>query len=145
MVTPPVPASSLPNTSNSPSPAAQGPVVSASNTALATPGAAAVALLAVREVLHRRWLKTGGNRRAFLLLCPNLTIVALAAKAMLDHGSDARLTAWLVLTGLFMTIPTILLLPAGSEVSAGIKDPQTPTATSAAEPVLTASGSESRT
>lgn len=107
--------------------------------------AAAVALLAVREVLHRRWLKTGGNRRAFLLLCPNLTIVALAAKAMLDHGSDARLTAWLVLTGLFMTIPTILLLPAGSEVSAGIKDPQTPTATSAAEPVLTASGSESRT
>lgn len=77
--------------------------------------AAAVALLAMREVLHRRWLKTGGNRRAFLLLCPNLTIVALAAKAMLDHGTDARLTAWLVLTGLFMTIPSILLLPAGVE------------------------------
>jgi Kef-type K+ transport system membrane component KefB len=81
--------------------------------------AAAFVLLAAREVLHRRWLKTGGDGRAFLLLCPNLTIVALAAKAMLDHGTDARLTAWLVLTGLFMTIPAILLLPSGSETSAG--------------------------
>ena len=79
------------------------------------PHAAAGALLALREVLHRRWLKTGGDGRAFLLLCPTLTIVALAAKAMLDHGTDARLTAWLVLTGLFVTIPSILLLPAGSE------------------------------
>jgi len=77
--------------------------------------AAAFVLLAAREVLHRRWFKTGGDQRAFLLLCPNLTIVALAAKAMLDHGTDARLTAWLVLTGLFMTIPSILLLPAGPE------------------------------
>lgn len=74
-------------------------------------GVAAATLLSVREVLHRRWLKTGGDERAFLLLCPNLTIVALAARAMLDHGSDARLTAWLVLTGLFMTITAILLLP----------------------------------
>lgn len=72
----------------------------------------AVVLLGSRDILHRRWLKTGGDRRAFLLLCPNLTIVALAAKAMLDHGTDPRLTAWLVLTGLFMTIPAILLLPA---------------------------------
>jgi Kef-type K+ transport system membrane component KefB len=81
--------------------------------------AAAFVLLAAREVLHRRWLKTGGDRRAFLLFCPNLTIVALAAKAMLDHGTDARLTAWLVLTGLFVTIPAILLLPSGSETGAG--------------------------
>ena len=76
--------------------------------------ATAFVLLATREVLHRRWLKTGGDSRAFLLLCPNLTIVALAAKAMLDHGTDARLTAWLVLTGLFVTISAILLLPPGS-------------------------------
>jgi Kef-type K+ transport system membrane component KefB len=75
----------------------------------------AFVLLAAREVLHRRWLRTGGDRHAFLLLCPNLTIVALAAKVMLDRGTDARLTAWLVLTGLFMTIPSILLLPAGTE------------------------------
>jgi Kef-type K+ transport system membrane component KefB len=68
-------------------------------------------LLGVREMLHRRWLKTGGDHRTFLLLCPNLTIVALAAKAMHDHDTDAKLTAWLVLTGLFITIPSLLLLP----------------------------------
>ena len=73
----------------------------------------ALVLLGAREVLHRRWLKTGGDRPAFLLLCPNLTIVALAARAVLDRGGDARLTAWLLLTGLFMTIAAILLLPGG--------------------------------
>lgn len=77
-------------------------------------------LLGAREILHRRWLKSGGDERAFLLLCPNLTIVALAAKAMLDHGTDGKLTAWLVLTGLFVTIPTLLLLPSG-EVPATLK------------------------
>ncbi|MEY4387272.1 MAG: hypothetical protein RLY20_2555 [Verrucomicrobiota bacterium] len=81
-------------------------------TALLAFGSAGL-LLGVREILHRRWLKSGGDQRAFLLLCPNLTIVALAAKAMLDYGTDARLTAWLVLTGLFMTIPSLMLLPAG--------------------------------
>lgn len=69
-------------------------------------------LLGVREILHRRWFNRGGDRRAFLLWCPNLTMVALAAKATLDYGVDPKLTAWLVLTGLFMTIPSLLLLPA---------------------------------
>lgn len=69
-------------------------------------------LLGVREILHRRWLKSGGDHHAFLLLCPNLTIVALAAQAMVDHGADAKATAWLVLAGLFMTIPSLLVLPA---------------------------------
>jgi len=78
-------------------------------------------ILGAREILSRRWLKTGGDRRSFLLLCPNLTIVALAAKAMHDHGTDARLTAWLVLTGLFVTIPSLLLLPSGE--SPGITTP----------------------
>ena len=72
----------------------------------------ALVLIGVRQVLHRRWLPTGGGDRAFLLLCPNLTIVALAANAMLDHGTDPRLGAWLVLTGLFMTVTAIFLLPA---------------------------------
>ena len=80
-------------------------------TALLAGGSAAL-LLAAREILHRRWLTTGGDQRAFLLLCPNLTIVALAAKAMMSQGADAKLTAWLVLTGLFMTIPSLLLLPS---------------------------------
>lgn len=42
---------------------------------------------------------------------------------MLDHGTDARLTAWLVLTGLFVTIPAILLLPSGAETGDGIESP----------------------
>lgn len=75
----------------------------------------AFVLLGSREILHRRGLPTGADRRAFLLLCPNLTIVALAANVMLDHGTDPRLGAWLVLTGLFMTVAAILLLPAETE------------------------------
>lgn len=75
--------------------------------------------LGVREVLHRRWLGFGGDQHAFLLLCPNLTMVALAAKAMIDLGTDARLTAWLVLTGLFMTISSLMLLPT-TETSAKV-------------------------
>jgi Kef-type K+ transport system membrane component KefB len=82
------------------------------NTLLALGGAGL--LLGMRETMHRRWLKTGGDRGAFLLLCPNLTIVALAAKTMSDHGVDAKLTAWLVFTGLFMTIPALMLLPSGT-------------------------------
>lgn len=92
-------------------------------TALLAAGSAGL-LLGAREILHRRWLKTGGDHRTFLLLCPNLTIVALAAKAMIDHGTDAKLTAWLVLTGLFMTIPSLLLLPSG-ESSAHVKSAAT--------------------
>jgi hypothetical protein len=68
----------------------------------------------MREILQRQWLKTGGDHRAFLLLCPNLTIVALAAKSLADHGTDAKITAWLILTGLFMTVPSLFLLPSGN-------------------------------
>jgi len=84
-------------------------------TALLAFGSAGL-LLGAREILHRRWLKSGGDHRAFLLLCPNLTIVALAAKAMLDYGADPRLTAWLVLAGLFVTIPSLCLLPSGESL-----------------------------
>jgi len=77
-------------------------------------GTAAVLLLA-REVMHRRWLPTGGGSRAYLILCPNLTMVALAANAFIEHGTAPRLAAWLVLTGLLMTVPAILLLPSTRE------------------------------
>lgn len=41
-------------------------------------------------------------------------MIALAAKAMADHGADSDLAAWLVLTGLFTTVPSLILLPAGT-------------------------------
>lgn len=85
-------------------------------TALLAAGTAGL-LLGVREIFHRRWLKLGGDRHAFLLLCPNLTIVALAAKAMLDLHTAPRLVAWLVLTGLFMSVPSLFLLPAGERAA----------------------------
>jgi Kef-type K+ transport system membrane component KefB len=70
----------------------------------------AVLLLGVREVMHRRWLKTGGNQRAFLLLCPNLTMAALGAKALLaDHGRDAA--TWVIFGGLFLSVISLFLLP----------------------------------
>jgi Na+:H+ antiporter len=72
-------------------------------------------LLGMREVLHRRWLKTGGDRKAFLLLCPNLTLVALAASAMLEHNATKENATWLLLTGLFVTIPSLFMLPGNKE------------------------------
>jgi Kef-type K+ transport system membrane component KefB len=67
-------------------------------------------LIGFREALHRRWLKTGGDLQAYLLLCPNLTMAALAATAFLSVGSRGAAT-WVVLSGLFLTVISLLLLP----------------------------------
>lgn len=72
---------------------------------------AAAVLLGWRLVIHRRLLPLGGDDRSFLLLCPNLTIVALASNTLLSDGNAPRAAAWMLLTGLFITIPAILLLP----------------------------------
>jgi Kef-type K+ transport system membrane component KefB len=68
-------------------------------------------LLGFREVLHRRWLKTGGDRFTFLLLTPNFTIVALAADSLLRHGGGGLVAPWLLMSGLFMTVLSLLCLP----------------------------------
>lgn len=73
--------------------------------------AAAAVIIGWRLVIHRRIVPTGGDDRSFLLLCPNLTIVALAAHTLITAGNAPRAAAWIVLVGLFMTIPAILLLP----------------------------------
>lgn len=65
-------------------------------------------LLGLRQVLHRRWLKFGGAE-SFLLLCPNLTIVALGAVTLEEKHDTAA--AWVLLTGLFLTVTAIILLP----------------------------------
>lgn len=82
----------------------------ASKTALLALVAAAL-LIAYRELLHRRWLPTGGDAQAYLLFGPNLTMVALAGSALLSAGLHESVAAWVVLTGLFMTIIAIVALP----------------------------------
>jgi Kef-type K+ transport system membrane component KefB len=85
-------------------------------------------LLGIRMVIYNRMLKIGGDKNAFLLLSPNLTLVALGTTALLQYGLGERAATWLLLTGLFMTIPAILLLPTsnGKEKKPG-KEPQTAT------------------
>lgn len=86
-----------------------------SYTALFALGSAGM-LIGVRQVLHRRWLRFG-DADAFLLLCPNLTIVALGAVTLTEKNSDTA-AAWVLLTGLFLTVSANLLLPrplVGSE------------------------------
>lgn len=73
--------------------------------------ASAAVLLIMRDVLHRTWVKSGSGRSAFLLVCPNLTIVAIAAQAMREYGSPAPHVAWMVLTGLVLSLVALLLLP----------------------------------
>ena len=83
-----------------------------SMTALFALGSAGV-LLAVRQVLHRRWMGFG-RPNSFLLLCPNLTIVALGAFTFQQQQIQAA-SAWLLLTGLFLSVGAIILLPRTGE------------------------------
>ncbi|MET0262996.1 MAG: cation:proton antiporter [Rariglobus sp.] len=85
--------------------------------------AAAAIILGWRLVIHRRIISTGGDDRSFLLLCPNLSIVALASHTLMTSGNAPRAAAWMVLVGLFMTIPALLLLP---KVTTG--EPKSPSA-----------------
>lgn len=71
---------------------------------------AAALIFVWREMVHRRWLPTGGSPGTCLLLSPNLTIVALAASAMLQSGRPVA-AAWLLFTGLFVSVTAILVLP----------------------------------
>lgn len=73
--------------------------------------ASAALILVFREMLHRRWLPTGGDAGSYLLLSPNLTMVALAGNAMIHAGLAPEIASWTVLTGLFGTIVAILALP----------------------------------
>jgi Kef-type K+ transport system membrane component KefB len=80
--------------------------------ALLVIGAAGL-LLGVREIIHRRWLPSGGAETCFLLFCPNLTMAALAASTLLKYDGTSEAAAWVLGTGLIMTVPAIVLLPYG--------------------------------
>jgi Kef-type K+ transport system membrane component KefB len=88
----------------------------------------ALLLLGYREIIHRRWLKTGGDRDTYLLFGPNLTLVALAANSLLEAGSRDAAT-WTILFGLFISMLALFLLP--SEAVKNIKPPKPETAATA--------------
>lgn len=71
----------------------------------------AAIILGWRLVIHRRFVPTGGNDTSLLLLCPNLTVAALAANVLLTEGNAPDAAIWIILTGLMITIPSILMLP----------------------------------
>ena len=71
-------------------------------------------LIGFREMIHRRWLKTGGDGLTYLLFCPNLTMVALAAASLLEAG-DRDAATWVVLSGLFLSVISLCLLPRTQE------------------------------
>jgi len=77
-------------------------------TALFALGSAGM-LIGVRQALHRHWL-TFGDANSFLPLRPNLTIVALGTVTLTEKHSDVA-SAWVLLTGLFLTVSAIFLLP----------------------------------
>ncbi len=72
---------------------------------------AAALIIAFRHLLHRRFAPTGGDTNAYLLLCPNFTLVALAANSLLATAAAPELAAWLLLTGLLVTIISVVGLP----------------------------------
>jgi hypothetical protein len=62
-------------------------------------------------MVHQRWLKTGGQEQTYLLLSPNLTIVALAAASFLKVEGSQGAATWTTLVGLFISMFALFLLP----------------------------------
>lgn len=73
--------------------------------------ASAAAIIAFRRLLHMRFAATGGDTNAYLLLCPNFTLVALAANSLLTQPDESGMAAWLLMTGLLMTLYALAALP----------------------------------
>lgn len=82
-----------------------------SRTALLALSAAAL-IIAFRHLLHRRIARTGGDVNAYLLLCPNFSLVALAANSLLEYPESAPVAVWLLLTGFMVTLISLVALPA---------------------------------
>ncbi|MES2310319.1 MAG: cation:proton antiporter [Verrucomicrobiota bacterium] len=89
-------------------------LTAASGIALAT----ALVILGVREMLFRRiWIPLLEEpRQTFLLLSPNLTIVAIAVKILHETPYGEITIPWLLLTGLWVSLLSTILLPQQSEI-----------------------------
>lgn len=68
-------------------------------------------LLAWRWLQFRRWPLADQATETFFLLCPNFTIVSLAAQTMMQNGDKSDIPAWLLLTGLLVTVVALFSLP----------------------------------
>lgn len=68
-------------------------------------------LLGLRQWMHEHGWRTGLEPRAYLLFCPNLTMVALGVKGLQQHPETAAYAPWLLLTGLFLTLGAVFALP----------------------------------
>ncbi|MGA2053422.1 MAG: cation:proton antiporter, partial [Opitutales bacterium] len=81
-------------------------------------------IIIFRHLLHSWFARTGGDAKAYLLLCPNFTLVALAAKALLSQDDASGIAAWLLMTGLAMTLFAVAALPPiaqeSSETQSGL-------------------------
>jgi CPA2 family monovalent cation:H+ antiporter-2 len=73
--------------------------------------ASAALIIGFRFLLHSSFAPTGGDRNAYLLLCPNFSLVALAAKALITQPDGTDIATWLLLTGLVVTLCAIAALP----------------------------------
>jgi Kef-type K+ transport system membrane component KefB len=83
-------------------------------------------LLGVKEVLHRRGFQLAAHPRAFLLLSPNLTMVALAVSALLTARPDSTAAIWLLLTGFFGSVMAIVFTPPASANGAPVATQEIP-------------------
>lgn len=81
---------------------------------------AAGLVVVFRYFLHAYFAKTGGDNDTYLLLCPNFTLVALAAKALLTQPDAGDMAAWLLMTGLLITLFALVALPARPKVAVAI-------------------------
>ncbi len=72
-------------------------------------------LLAWRWLQFRRWPLAGQTSDTFLLLCPNFTIVSLAAQTMLHNGDQSTTPVWLLVTGLLVTVAALFSLPPAAK------------------------------
>ena len=69
-------------------------------------------IIAFRQVWHRRFARLGGDEGIYLLLCPNFTMVALAASSLLAVPTvPPEFATWLLLTGLMITLVSLVALP----------------------------------
>jgi len=84
---------------------------------------AAALIIAFRHMLHARFARTGGDAGTHLLFCPNFTLVALAATALLDYSDTPQTGIWLMFCGLLVTLISILALPAADRSSSAVRQP----------------------